>query len=48
LLPLLLAVCVAVPLPSRAEEPLVKPIEVRKVFANGKHNAFTAMRRFKG
>jgi hypothetical protein len=48
LIPLLLAVCVAIPLPSRAEAPLVKPIEVRKVFANGKHNAFTAMRRFKG
>ena len=27
---------------------LVKPPEVRQVFANGKHNAFTAMRRFKG
>ena len=27
---------------------LVKPLEVRQVFANGKHNAFTAMRRFKG
>ncbi len=27
---------------------LVKPLEVRTVFANGKHNAFTAMRRFKG
>ncbi len=26
----------------------VKPLEVRKVFANGKHNAFTALRRFKG
>lgn len=29
-------------------EDTVKPLEVRKVFANGKHNAFTAMRRFKG
>lgn len=27
---------------------LVRPLEVRKVFSNGKHNAFTAMRRFKG
>lgn len=28
--------------------PPVKPLEVRKVFTNSKHNAFTAMRRFKG
>ena len=27
---------------------LVKPLEVRTVYANGKHNAFTAMRRFQG
>lgn len=35
-------------LSSAMAEKLVKPLEVRKVFANGKHNAFTAMRRFKG
>jgi len=48
---LLLASCLALPSFCRAEEPvkpLVAPLEVRKVFANGKHNAFTAMRRFKG
>ena len=33
--------------PVTADE-LIKPLEVRKVFTNGKHNAFTAMRRFKG
>ena len=32
---------------TRADEP-IKPLEVRKVYTNGKHNAFTAMRRFKG
>ena len=47
-LPLLvLAACVALPMFCRADD-IVKPLEVRKVFANGKHNAFTAMRRFKG
>ena len=35
-------------LTSIAANDLVKPIEARKVFTNGKHNAFTAMRRFKG
>ncbi|MDQ3625367.1 MAG: exo-alpha-sialidase [Verrucomicrobiota bacterium] len=44
---LLLALCIGFPSWSRAGD-LVKPLEVRKVFANGKHNAFTAMRRFKG
>jgi hypothetical protein len=36
--------------PSPAQEAVapVKPLEVRKVFTNGKHNAFTALRRFKG
>jgi len=29
-------------------ENLVKPLEVRTVFTNGKHNAFTALRRFQG
>ena len=32
---------------ARADDP-IKPVEVRKIFSNGKHNAFTAMRRFKG
>lgn len=34
-------------LPCSAQE-LVKPLEVRTVYSNGKHNAFTALRRFKG
>jgi hypothetical protein len=31
-----------------ADEQPIQPLEVRKVFANGRHNAFTALRRFKG
>lgn len=27
---------------------LVKPLEVRQIYSNGKHNAFTALRRFNG
>src|SRR5688572_22046325 len=46
--PLALAACLTLSPLSRADEPLVKPLEVRKVYDNGKHNAFTAMRRFKG
>ena len=42
-----LASCFALSSVCRADE-LVKPLEVRKVFADGKHNAFTALRRFKG
>jgi hypothetical protein len=44
---LALAACLALPAITHAED-LVKPLEVRKIFDNGKHNAFTAMRRFKG
>ena len=44
---LLAASCAALSSSTRADD-LVKPLEVRKVFANGKHNAFTAMRRFQG
>lgn len=44
---ILLILCIALPLLCRADDP-VKPLEVRKVLADGKHNAFTAMRRFKG
>ncbi len=43
----MLAACVALSSLSRADD-LVKPLEVHTVFANGKHNAFTAMRRFHG
>jgi len=42
---LLAASCAVLPVTARADE-LVKPLEVRKVFTNGKHNAFTAMRSF--
>lgn len=42
LLTILLTAC------SLHAQELVKPLEVRQVFANGKHNAFTAMRRFRG
>ncbi len=44
-IPAFLSLMAAAPLPA---QDLVKPLEVRKVFSNGRHNAFTAMRRFKG
>lgn len=43
----LMAILAVIGRPSSAQE-LVQPLEVRKVFSNGKHNAFTALRRFKG
>jgi hypothetical protein len=46
---LVLASASFAPFPAAAEEPApIQPLEVRKVYANGKHNAFTALRRFKG
>jgi hypothetical protein len=44
---LAVALVLTSPIPSRADD-LVKPIDVRTVVADGKHNAFTALRRFKG
>lgn len=38
----------AVPTSAAAADNLVKPTEVRKVYGNGKHNAFTALARFHG
>ncbi|MBM3831338.1 MAG: hypothetical protein FJ406_12495, partial [Verrucomicrobia bacterium] len=50
LLPLLASVATMGSTPASAApgENLVKPLEVRTVFTNGKHNAFTALRRFQG
>jgi hypothetical protein len=50
LLPLLAFVAAigSTPVSAAPAENLVKPLEVRTVFANGKHNAFTALRRFQG
>jgi hypothetical protein len=45
---LLLIAALCGTLSSAAADALVKPLEVRKVFTNGRHNAFTALRRFKG
>ncbi|HSI65036.1 MAG TPA: exo-alpha-sialidase [Candidatus Saccharimonadia bacterium] len=42
-----LAAALMLQTPCFADEP-VKPLEVRTVVADGKHNAFTALRRFKG
>ena len=50
-LPVILAACwggFLVDLASATDPPLVQPREVRKVYGDGRHNAFTALARFRG